>query len=33
MYDLCEKYYKLTIVQHYIADQINWVPGLTVLGL
>ena len=33
MYYLCEKYYKPTIVLHYIADCVSWVPRLTLLGL
>ena len=27
-YNLCEKYYKPIIVQHYIADHISWVPNM-----
>ena len=33
MYYLCEEYYKLIIVQHYIADCVSWVPRLTLLDL
>ena len=33
MYYLCEKYYKLIPVQHYIADCVSWVPRLTLLDL
>ena len=30
-YHLCEKYYKATTVQYYIADCVSWVPRLTSL--
>ena len=33
MYYLCEKYCKPTIVLHYVADCVSWVPRLTLLGL
>ena len=33
MYYLCEKYYKLIIVQYHIADCVIWVLGLTLLDL
>ena len=32
-YYLCEKYYHHITVQYYTADCVNWVPGLTLLGL
>ena len=32
-YYLCEKYYKPTTVQYYIADCVSWVPRLTLLDL
>ena len=33
MYYSCEKYYKPTTVQYYIADCVRWVTRLTLLGL
>ena len=33
MYYLCEKSYKLIIVQYYIADCVSWAPRLTLLDL
>jgi len=33
MFHLCEKYYKTTIVQYYIANCVGWVPRLTLLDL
>ena len=33
MYYLCEKYYKLFIVQYHIADCVRRVSKLTLLGL
>ena len=31
MYYLCEKYYKLIIVQYYIPNCVSWVPRLSLL--
>ena len=33
MYYLCEKYYKMTALQYYIADCVSWVPRLILLNL
>ena len=33
MYYLCEKYYKLIIVQYYMVDSVSWVPRLNLLDL
>ena len=33
IYFRCEKYYKFIIVLYYIANYVNWIPRLTVLGL
>ena len=33
VYYLCEQYYKLIMIQYYIADPVSWVPRLTLLDL
>lgn len=33
IYCLCEKYYKLTTVEYYMANCVSWVPRLTLLDL
>ena len=33
MYYWCEKYYKLTTIQYYIAGHVSWLPRLTLSDL
>ena len=33
MYYLCEKYYKLIKVQHYVDNCVSWEPKLILLDL